>query len=606
MAETHLTATRFDSFDLDPRILQGLRDAAFDYCTPIQAETLPIALTGQDVAGQAQTGTGKTAAFLLAILQRLLAAPAQPPRDHGDRHGHAEPRSRPRALIVAPTRELAVQIHKDTLVLARHTGFRIGLVFGGTGYQQQRDDLAAGIDILIGTPGRLIDYFKQHVFSLKAVEAVVLDEADRMFDLGFIKDIRFLFKRMPPPEERLGMLFSATLSYRVLELAYEHMNHPRMVKIESDKVTAERVRQVCYMTANSEKIPLLVGLVRTWTDPRVMVFVNTKREADRVWGYLQGNGINTAVLSGDVPQKKRLSLLKRFTDGDLPVLVGTDVAARGLHIPDVTHVVNYDLPEDAEDYVHRIGRTARAGAAGDAISLVCETYAFCLPDIERFIGAKVPVRPVAPELLAQVDPRSRLRPDREDREYRREGRDGHGRRGSRDDQVRAPARGERRRGDRPTAERPQAEAPSSQVPIADRPESERPPSQAAQGEASARRTRSRRRSGAVAAVGAQAAAQVQGENEPRSEGTAEQAALTSPPPRRRRARAPSAAVPRSVSVDEAATAPAPAPAPTAEGQERDDGADPVKRRRRRRRRKPVTGESGPESARVEVAELEEL
>ena len=420
MPETHLTETRFDSFPLDPRIHQGLADAGFSHCTPIQAETIPIGLGGRDLAGQAQTGTGKTAAFLVVVLQRLLGSQG-PAREHG--------RSHPRALIVAPTRELAVQIHKDTLVLAKHTGFRIGLVFGGTGYQQQRDDLAAGVDILIGTPGRLIDYFKQHVFSLKSIEAVVLDEADRMFDLGFIKDIRFLLKRMPPPEERLGMLFSATLSYRVLELAYEHMNHPHLVKIESDKVTAERVRQVCYMTANEEKIPLLIGLVRGWEDPRVMVFVNTKREADRVWGYLQGNGINTAVLSGDVPQKKRLKLLKHFTDGDLPVLVGTDVAARGLHIPDVTHVVNYDLPEDAEDYVHRIGRTARAGAAGDAISFVCETYAFCLPDVERFIGAKIPVAPVDPSLLARVDPRSRLRPDREDREYRREGRGGHGARG---------------------------------------------------------------------------------------------------------------------------------------------------------------------------------
>lgn len=422
MPETHLTDTRFDRFPLDPRILDGLRDAGFTYCTPIQAEAIPIGLAGKDLAGQAQTGTGKTAAFLVVVLQRLLGAPG-PSKPHERCH--------PRALIVAPTRELAVQIHKDTLVLAKHAGFRIGLVFGGTGYQQQREDLAAGVDILIGTPGRLIDYFKQHVFSLKSIEAVVLDEADRMFDLGFIKDIRFLLKRMPPPEQRLGMLFSATLSYRVLELAYEHMNHPQMVKVESDQVTAERVRQVCYMTANEEKIPLLIGLIRSWDDPRVMVFVNTKREADRVWGYLQGNGINTAVLSGDVPQKKRLKLLKHFTDGDLPVLVGTDVAARGLHIPDVTHVVNYDLPEDPEDYVHRIGRTARAGAAGDAISLVCETYAFCLPDIERFIGAKVPVAPLESDLMVQVDPRSRLRPDREDREYRREGRSAHGGRGER-------------------------------------------------------------------------------------------------------------------------------------------------------------------------------
>ncbi len=416
MTETHLTTKRFDSFDLDLSILQGLADAGFSYCTPIQAATLPIALAGQDVAGQAQTGTGKTAAFLLVILERLLASQPTPSAEQ----------SQPRALIVAPTRELAVQIHNDTLLLARHTGFRVGLVFGGTGYQQQRDDLAAGVDILIGTPGRLIDYYKQHVYGLNRVEVVVLDEADRMFDLGFIKDIRFLFRHMPHPEERLGMLFSATLSYRVLELAYEHMNQPQLVKIESEHVTADRVRQVCYMTANSEKIPLLVGLVRGWDDPRVMVFVNTKREADRVWGFLQGNGINTAVLSGDVPQKKRLKLLKQFTDGELPVLVGTDVAARGLHIPDVTHVVNYDLPEDAEDYVHRIGRTARAGAAGDAVSFVCETYAFCLPDIERFVSAKIPVAPVDAALLPEIDPRSRLRPEREDREYRGDGRDGRG------------------------------------------------------------------------------------------------------------------------------------------------------------------------------------
>ncbi len=426
MPETHLTETRFDSFELDPRILQGLADAGFTHCTPIQAETLPIALAGRDVAGQAQTGTGKTAAFLVALLQRLLTSHT-PSKEHGG--------ANPGALIVAPTRELAVQIHKDTLLLAKHTGFRVGLVFGGTGYQQQRDDLAAGVDILIGTPGRLIDYLKQHVFSLKAIQAVVLDEADRMFDLGFIKDIRFLLRRMPPPEERIGMLFSATLSFRVLELAYEHMNHPQLVKIETDQVTVDRVRQVCYMTANEEKIPLLIGLVRSWEDPRVMVFVNTKRQADVVWGYLQGNGINTAVLSGDVPQKKRLKLLKHFTDGDMPVLVGTDVAARGLHIPDVTHVVNYDLPDDAEDYVHRIGRTARAGAAGDAVSFVCEHYAFCLPDIEKFIGAKVPVAPVDSALLAEVDRRSRLRPDREDREYRSEGRGGHG---HRDGSARGP------------------------------------------------------------------------------------------------------------------------------------------------------------------------
>ncbi len=414
MTQTHLTDTRFDAFDLDARILQGLADAGFSRCTPIQAETLPIALSGRDVAGQAQTGTGKTAAFLVAALQRLLTH--EPP-------SWRRP-NQPRTLIVAPTRELAVQIHKDTVTLAKHTGFRLGLVFGGTGYQQQRDDVAAGVDILIGTPGRLIDYFKQRVFDLKAVEVVVVDEADRMFDLGFIKDIRYLLRRMPPADQRLGMLFSATLSYRVTELAYEHMNDPKPVAIEPEQVTGDRVTQRCYMVANDEKIPLLIGLLRGMQDARVIVFANMKRETDRIWGYLEGNGLRAAVLSGDVPQKKRLSLLKQFQHGELPIMVATDVAARGLHIPDVTHVINYDLPEDAEDYVHRIGRTARAGATGDAISFVCETYAFCLPDIEAFIGAKIPVEAVSHELLAEVDPRSRVRVER--RSHPQDRRDGRG------------------------------------------------------------------------------------------------------------------------------------------------------------------------------------
>ncbi len=439
MTDKHLTQIRFDTLALDARILTGLADAGFTHCTPIQAETLPIALQGRDIAGQAQTGTGKTAAFLLVVMQRLLS---RPPADSG-------PRSRPRALILAPTRELAVQIHRDTLLLAKHTGLRTSVVYGGTGYQEQRDELAAGIDILIGTPGRLIDYFKQRVFDLKGIEVLVLDEADRMFDLGFIKDIRFLFRQMPPIQDRQGMLFSATLSYRVTELAYEHMNQPQLVEIEAEKITADRVRQTCYMTSNDEKIPLLIGLIRGWPDGRIIVFVNTKREADRVWGYLQGNGINTAVLSGDVPQSKRLKLLRDFTEGVLPVLVGTDVAARGLHIPDVTHVVNYDLPDDPEDYVHRIGRTARAGAAGDAIGFVCETHAFCLPDIETFIGIKIPVLPVAPELLAEVDPRSRLRPDRADREDRRDSR-GAGTAQGRGGRDNRPAHGDTTKSAQPT------------------------------------------------------------------------------------------------------------------------------------------------------------
>jgi ATP-dependent RNA helicase RhlB len=463
MTQTHLSDIRFDSFDLDPRILQGLADAGFSHCTPIQAEALPIALAGQDVAGQAQTGTGKTAVFVVATLQRLLTHAPTPQRKPNE----------PRALFVAPTRELAVQIHKDTRALAAHCGFRLGLVYGGTGYQEQRDEVAAGVDILIGTPGRLIDYFKQRVFDLRVAEVVVIDEADRMFDLGFIKDIRYLLRRLPPPDQRLGMLFSATLSYRVTELAYEHMNDPRPVAIEPDRVTAERVIQRCYMVGNDEKVPLIIGLLRRLVEARVIIFANTKRATEGIWGFLEGNGIRAAILSGDVPQKKRLSLLKAFQHGELPVLVATDVAARGLHIPGVTHVINYDLPEDAEDYVHRIGRTARAGATGDAISFVCETYAFCLPDIERFIGAKIPVEPVSAEMLARVAPHSRVRVPRHgdwhEGEEPRRGRGGRGegsRSGGRGDGPRSSGRGEgpraggRRSGETP----PSAEAPSRPAP----------------------------------------------------------------------------------------------------------------------------------------------
>ncbi len=411
MSEKHLTKTRFDSFPFSQAIMDGLRDAGFEYCTPIQAKTLPIALDGQDVAGQAQTGTGKTAAFLLAILHVLDQEPAERERRA----------NQPRSLILAPTRELAVQIYNDACTLAAHTGLKVRVVYGGTGYDSQRKALEEGVDILIGTPGRIIDYFKQHVFDLRAVQVLVLDEADRMFDLGFIKDIRFLLRRCPPPDRRQGMLFSATLSYRVTELAYEHMNNPQKLVIEAEQITADRVREAAYMVANDEKIPLLIGLMRKLGEARVIVFVNTKREADRVWGFLEGNGFQAAILSGDVPQKKRLSLLKRFSSGEVSVLVATDVAARGLHIEAVTHVVNYDLPEDAEDYVHRIGRTARAGAEGDAVSFVCETYAFSLPEIEDYIGHKIPVEPVSAELLAEVDPKSRVRIDKGDRLQRRDG-----------------------------------------------------------------------------------------------------------------------------------------------------------------------------------------
>ncbi|MEJ2059918.1 MAG: ATP-dependent RNA helicase RhlB [Gammaproteobacteria bacterium] len=397
MTERHLTDTRFDSLGIQDAILQGLHDTGFTRCTPIQAATLPVALAGHDVAGQAQTGTGKTAAFLIACFNRLLNREAPPERRA----------NQPRALILAPTRELAIQIHKDAEALGRHVPLTLGLVYGGVDYEKQRRQLEEGIDILIGTPGRIIDYFKQRVFDLRAAEVVVLDEADRMFDLGFIKDIRFLMRRCPPPEQRLSMLFSATLSYRVMELAYEHMNNPETVRIEAEQMTAERVRQRVYYPANEEKIPLLLGLLAADKPERSIVFTNTKRSAEYVASYLEGNGYHVALLSGDVPQKKRQHLLKAFAAGEATVMVATDVAARGLHIPDVSHVFNYDLPQSGEDYVHRIGRTARAGAEGDAISFACEDTAFYLPEIEEYIGTRIDMESVDPALLVKPQPRVR-------------------------------------------------------------------------------------------------------------------------------------------------------------------------------------------------------
>jgi ATP-dependent RNA helicase RhlB len=256
--------------------------------------------------------------------------------------------------------------------------------------------------VLIGTPGRLIDYFKQGVFALTGVQVVVLDEADRMFDLGFIRDIRFVLRRLPPAEQRLNLLFSATLGHRVLELAYEHMNEPELVRIEPDKITVDSVTQKVYFPANEDKPKLLIGLLRSMGATRTMVFVNTKREAEFLERLLRANDVSASAISGDVPQRKRLSMLRDFQSGDLPVLVATDVASRGLHVPDVSHVINYDLPQDAEDYVHRIGRTARAGATGDAISFACENFAFTLPDIEDFIGHRIPVEAVQASALPKI------------------------------------------------------------------------------------------------------------------------------------------------------------------------------------------------------------
>jgi ATP-dependent RNA helicase RhlB len=433
----HLTEVAFASLDLLPAVQAGVAQAGFSHCTPIQALTLPLALGGRDVAGQAQTGTGKTAAFLLVIFQRLLQ---QQPN---------EPGSHPRALVLAPTRELALQIHKDAMLLGGETGLRFALAYGGIDYEKQRTVLEQGVDILIGTPGRIIDYFKQGVFNLKQIEVMVLDEADRMFDLGFIKDIRYVLRRLPPRDQRQSLMFSATLGQRVLELAYEHMNEPELLKVETDQVTADNVQQSVYYPANKEKLPLLVQILRGIEDGRVMVFANTRVATDRVERTLNANGIHAAAMSGQVPQKKRQTLLKRFHDGEIPVLVATDVAARGLHIPDVTHVINFDLPQDAEDYVHRIGRTARLGARGEAISFACEHYAFHLPEIEQYIGYAIPIEYADEETLPEIK-RAPPAPKRERRGGGR-GRSSHGHRSGGQRKSAGPSRSTA--GDKPARRR---------------------------------------------------------------------------------------------------------------------------------------------------------
>jgi ATP-dependent RNA helicase RhlB len=420
MNNTHLTQTRFSNLELSDSILRGLKDAGFNFCTPIQDKALPLSLRGLDIAGQAQTGTGKTAAFLLATFQYLINDGEEPdsedvdPLDeeleaYADRLPKASsPKTtaksikNPRAIILAPTRELAIQIHKDALLLGKYLDLKFALIYGGTDYQKQLDRIKSDVDIIIGTPGRIIDFYRQNAFTLDHVQVTVLDEADRMFDLGFIKDIRYLLRRMPPPETRLNMLFSATLSYKVTELAYEHMNNPVLIRIETEEVTSKAIQQSAYCPANEQKMPLLLGLLNHYQPERSIIFVNTKRCAEQLDNTLNANGYKTAALSGDVPQEKRQRLLNDFQENRIKLLIATDVAARSLHIADVSHVFNYDLPQDVEDYVHRIGRTARFGASGQAISFICEEYAYSMPDIEEFIGQKIPVKAITADLLAEV------------------------------------------------------------------------------------------------------------------------------------------------------------------------------------------------------------
>ncbi len=369
----------FHTLPIPPPVLEGINRLGFTACTPIQEKTLPLTLRGEDVAGQAQTGTGKTAAFLIALFTRLLTT--QKPRTDGA----------PRALVIAPTRELVVQIAEEAEAIGCATGCMIRAVYGGIDYEKQRTQVAGPVDLLIGTPGRLIDYFKQKVYSLRAVEVVVIDEADRMFDMGFIADLRYMLRRLPPFQKRQSMLFSATLTHRVMEMAYEHMNNPTKVEVTPDRIVADRVEQVLFHVERAKKLSLLLGLLKREKWERLLIFINTKHVGSILTERLVAEGYATREITGDLPQAQRLKALEQFKNGETRILVATDVASRGLHVEGIDLVVNYDLPQDVEAYVHRIGRTARAGTSGKAISLADEEYVMSLEGIQEYIGHSIPV-----------------------------------------------------------------------------------------------------------------------------------------------------------------------------------------------------------------------
>lgn len=393
MSKTLITDTRIADLGLNEKVVEAAHNAGFQFCTPIQEKTIPIALSGRDIAGEARTGSGKTLAFALAVLHQLVVSE------------NSRCPKQPRALIVAPTRELAVQIFDDMNGLAQELGLIASLSYGGTGYRSQMQSLQDGVDIVIATPGRLIDYMKQGVLNLKKIEAFVVDEADRMFELGFIKDIRYILRRLPPREQRLGMLFSATLGFKAQELAHEHLNDPVSVKIDSGDGAVAKIDEQVYFPSMDEKLPLLVGLINKSQPYRAIVFVNTRHMVRKVADYLTRSHLPASGLSGDVPQKKRQRLLERFKSGDIKIMVATDVAARGIHVTDLSHVFNFDLPQDAEDYVHRIGRTGRMDGQGMAMSFACEDFAFSLPEIETLTGRSLERMDIDSELLASPPPK---------------------------------------------------------------------------------------------------------------------------------------------------------------------------------------------------------
>jgi len=376
-----MSNVRFRDFKLPEALLKAFDDLGFEYCTPIQAQSIPITLLGHDITGKAQTGTGKTAAFLAAIITDLLNNPLDEERYVGE----------PRALIIAPTRELVMQIAKDAKALTKYANLRIVTLVGGMDYQKQLQDLERGIcDICVATPGRLIDFIGQKAIWLGMVEMLVLDEADRMLDMGFIPQVRQIIAQTPRKECRQTMLFSATFTDDILTLAERWALDPVKVEVASVRQTTDNVKQVVYLVTADQKYPLLYNLIQTDEGERVIVFTNRRDQARKLADNLHRNGTKVGLLSGEVSQPKRVRTLEEFRTAEIQVLVATDVAGRGLHIDDISHVVNFTLPEEPEDYVHRIGRTGRASSTGTSISFACEDDSFLLPGIEAKIGMPLP------------------------------------------------------------------------------------------------------------------------------------------------------------------------------------------------------------------------
>jgi ATP-dependent RNA helicase RhlB len=407
----------FLELDLPKELYQAIDKLGFTTSTPIQKAVLPFSLDGRDIIAQAQTGTGKTAAFLISVITYHLENPEYEERPAGT----------PFALIIAPTRELVMQIADDAVGLSLFTDLEVLSVVGGMDYEKQKNQLKGPIDIIIATPGRLLDFCRTGVINLSRVEALIIDEADRMLSMGFIPDVKSIINKTPPKHKRQTQLFSATFSDDIKRLAASWTLDPERIEIEPDQVAVDSVEQLVYLAGADQKFAVLYNLLQQDNVDRVIIFANRRDETRSLESRLYRHGIETGLLSGEVVQTKRIRTLEQFKSGQIKVLVATDVAGRGIHVEGVSHVINYNLPEDPEDYVHRIGRTGRAGAMGTSVSMACEDESFMLPAIEQLLGQPFKCEQ-PPEALLKAPPppvrkgreKTEMVPKRQDKGRRRE------------------------------------------------------------------------------------------------------------------------------------------------------------------------------------------